>query len=95
MKSVFVRATVVILGLIVFVTLLLPVTGQAQGRGHGRGLSKKSVKFVNGHDASEGRLDGRGPRRRLVRGRWILLPRRQNREWIRMRPKPIRRQHDR
>ena len=43
-------------------TLLLPSYVFAQGRGHGRGQSKKSAKFINGHDARDGRWDGRGPR---------------------------------
>jgi len=41
--------------------LLLPNYAIAQGRGHGRGLNKKSAKFINGHDARAGRWDGRGP----------------------------------
>jgi hypothetical protein len=38
----------------------------AQGRGRGRGNShwdKKCEKFVNCHDARDGRVDGRGPNR--------------------------------
>jgi hypothetical protein len=34
-----------------------------QGRGRGRGQDKKDDVFVNGHDARDGRRDGRGPRR--------------------------------
>jgi hypothetical protein len=44
----------------------------AQGRGHwGRESSwgKKCDKFVNCHDARDGRWDGRGPRRRENRDR--------------------------
>ena len=40
----------------------LPATSFAQGRGRGRGQDKKLDKFVNGHDARDGRWDGRGPR---------------------------------
>jgi hypothetical protein len=47
--------------------LSIPVRGHAQGRGHGRGLDKKTVKFINGHDARAGRWDGRGPRPRWDR----------------------------
>ena len=39
----------------------------AQGRGRGRRASnfdKKCEKFVNCHDARDGRVDGRGPNRR-------------------------------
>ena len=39
--------------------LALPATSFAQGRG--RGQEKKLDKFVNGHDARDGRWDGRGP----------------------------------
>lgn len=47
------------------VTMTLPIISFAQGRGNGRGprsnLDKKCAKFVNCHDARDGRLDGRGP----------------------------------
>jgi len=53
--------------------LLLSVSGDAmaqgrgRGRGHGRGgfdlFDRKCGKFVNCHDARDGRWDGRGPRR--------------------------------
>ena len=32
---------------------------------HGRFNDKKSGKFINGHDARDGRWDGRGPRSRF------------------------------
>jgi hypothetical protein len=41
--------------------IALPTLANAQGRGHGRGLDKKDEKFRNGHDARDGRWDGRGP----------------------------------
>jgi hypothetical protein len=41
---------------------ITPTSLFAQGRGRGRGLDKKSTKFINGHDARDGRWDGRGPR---------------------------------
>src|SRR5215471_7886925 len=47
--------------------LALPVISSAQGRGNGKGngggpdLDKKCAKFVNCHDARDGRWDGRGP----------------------------------
>ena len=48
----------------------LSTPGFAHGkRWQGRGGDKKSVKFVNGHDARDGRLDGRGPRF-SARERW-------------------------
>ena len=37
--------------------------GQGKGRGKGRGKGKPTGVFVNGHDARDGRTDGRGPRR--------------------------------
>jgi len=40
---------------------VLPATGLGQGRGRGRGDEKRFYKFVNGHDARDGRWDGRGP----------------------------------
>ncbi|HEY6046361.1 MAG TPA: hypothetical protein VIU65_07135 [Pyrinomonadaceae bacterium] len=63
----------------VIMMLTLPVISYAQGhgnsngRGGGRGANWKCGKFVNCHDAGEGRLDNRGPRgsrigRRLHRG---------------------------
>ena len=50
-------------------TLASPIISFAQGRGNGRGrgqgqgpnLDKKCAKFVNCHDARDGRWDGRGP----------------------------------
>jgi len=49
--------------------IAVPAAGQAQGRGRGRGpdMSKKCGKFVNCHDARDGRVDGRGPRRDAFR----------------------------
>jgi len=47
--------------------LVLPIISFAQGRGNGKGngngpdLDKKCAKFVNCHDARDGRWDGRGP----------------------------------
>jgi len=49
------------------------VQGFAQGRGHGQ--DKKAEKFINGHDARDGRWDGRGPRPRLVPA-WRIHPHR-------------------
>ena len=57
--SKFVKATLLALILLV----ATPVLTFAQGRGRGRGQDKKAEKFVNGHDARDGRWDGRGPNR--------------------------------
>ena len=46
--------------------VVISTSFEARGQGRSRratGLDKKCAKFVNCHDASEGRLDGRGPRR--------------------------------
>ncbi len=51
-----------VIGLLIAGMFWAPVEGAAQGRG--RGQAKKAVKFVNGHDARDGRWDGRGPRHR-------------------------------
>jgi len=55
--------------LTLLLAVLLPTTalGQGRGRGHGRGgifgdSHNKCGKFVNCHDARDGRWDGRGPR---------------------------------
>ena len=53
---------ILVLGLM----LLVSSDAMAQGRGRGRGNSnwdKKCAKFVNCHDARDGRWDGRGPNR--------------------------------
>ena len=47
--------------------IVLGVASDALGQGRGRRAShmdKKCEKFVNCHDARDGRWDGRGPRRR-------------------------------
>lgn len=43
-------------------TVAVPSVSFGQGRGRGRGQSRKSEVFRNGHDARDGRWDGRGPR---------------------------------
>ena len=47
--------------------MMLSVSTDAMGQGRGRRVSrmdKKCAKFVNCHDARDGRWDGRGPDRR-------------------------------
>ena len=63
--SKFVKATLLALILLV----ATPVLTFAQGRGRGRGQDKKNEKFVNGHDARDGRWDGRGPNRNISHNR--------------------------
>jgi hypothetical protein len=52
-------------GFILLLALPAAAMAQGRGRGHGRGpdWDKKCAKFVNCHDARDGRWDGRGPRR--------------------------------
>ena len=48
------------------VLVVISASFEARGQGRSRratGMDKKCAKFVNCHDASEGRVDGRGPRR--------------------------------
>src|SRR5215213_7133238 len=65
-KLTVIRAAILALA----VALVLPTAALAQGRGRGRGRDqsshqdKKDAKFKNGHDARDGRWDGRGPRDR-------------------------------
>lgn len=59
--------SMIILTLLLAVMVPATALGQGHGRGHGRGgifgnPKNKCGKFVNCHDASEGRVDGRGPR---------------------------------
>lgn len=54
---------IAVLCLLVVVTVPIDVLGQGRGRRSGRGSDKKCDKFVNCHDARDGRWDGRGPRR--------------------------------
>ena len=56
------KATILCALLIIFGS---SIVSYAQGRGNGRGagsnIDKKCAKFVNCHDARDGRWDGRGP----------------------------------
>ena len=66
----------------VFVFAALPTVTSAQGRG--RGQQKKHIKFVNGHDARDGKWDWRGPRgarvgQRIRNGQVFFPGRRVNR----------------
>jgi hypothetical protein len=66
-----------------FLLATLPAVTSAQGRGQGRGQAKKLGKFINGHDARDGRWDGRGPSGTQIgrrdRVNRILFPNRRNR----------------
>ena len=68
--------------------IALPTAASGQGRGHGGGrgpdLDKKCGKFVNCHDARDGRWDGHGPRRNSgdFRNR-IFIPRQRRNRGVR------------
>ncbi|HEY3025048.1 MAG TPA: hypothetical protein VGJ55_02730 [Pyrinomonadaceae bacterium] len=69
--------TAMLFALIVVCAAPATSLAQGRGRGHGRGpdLDKKRAKFINGHDARDGRWDGRGPvRSRSVLRNGVLLP---------------------
>jgi hypothetical protein len=79
------RSALLITTLAMFVSLALSDVTFAQ-RGRGRFNDKKSGKFINGHDARDGRWDGRGPRFRFGdrrdRGRrFIFRDRRHRDDW--------------
>jgi hypothetical protein len=64
MKLVTFRNFLMIGGLAFLVLISASYEARAQGRGRDESKwDKKCAKFVNCHDASEGRVDGRGPRR--------------------------------
>ena len=51
-----------LLALVMILSLSYDAMGQGRGRRVGQ-TDKKCAKFVNCHDARDGRLDGRGPNR--------------------------------
>jgi hypothetical protein len=55
------RAVLLMAFLALIVAIAVPAAAYGQGRGRGR-QKDKCDKFVNCHDASDGRVDGRGPR---------------------------------
>ena len=63
---------ILLVGMSLFLLAALPALSFGQGRG--RGQEKKLDRFVNGHDARDGRWDGRGPRfgqrTVIMRQRW-------------------------
>ena len=63
--------------------MMLSVSSEVLGQGRGRRVSrldKKCSKFVNCHDARDGRVDGRGPNRREGFGDRIFRRNRRNRD---------------
>ena len=70
-KRALIKLPVLVIAVAILVSsFMLPSNAVAQGRGHGRGQARKSAKFINRHDARDGRWDGRGPRaKRVIRSR--------------------------
>ena len=67
------RSLVAISFMALLLAVIVPTTAFGQGRGHGRGRNSddwKCGKFVNCHDARDGRRDGRGPRIDRNQRRW-------------------------
>jgi hypothetical protein len=75
------RFALLITTLAIVVSMALSdVTFASHDRGRGRFIGKKSGRFINRHDARDGRFDGRGPRRRFDdRYRFHRIPRRRHR----------------
>jgi len=78
-KSLTALFSMLILTLLLALAVPTTALGQGRGRGHGRGgifgnPNNKCGKFINCHDARDGRVDGRGPRGTSVGN--ILLGRR-------------------
>jgi len=68
MKVLRLRYMLGVAALVLLTTLMVSSEAMGQGRGRGRGgwgSDKKCAKFVNCHDARDGRWDGRGPNRRV------------------------------
>jgi len=76
-------------GILVFSLLIVfAVSTNANAQGRGRGHSnwdKKCSKFVNCHDARDGRWDGRGPNRTSYSGANVFRRHRRDRDTERVR----------
>ena len=55
---------ILVLSLLMIVGVATDAMSQGRGRRVSRGFDRKCSKFVNCHDARDGRWDGRGPNRR-------------------------------
>ena len=84
-KSALMKLPALLIAVAILVSSLLPSYAFAQGRGHGRGQSKKSARFINGHDARNGRWDGRGPKAKRLIGTRVYRGHGRHRGWIRRR----------
>lgn len=78
-----------VFGILVLALLTtLSLSSGAMGQGRGRRVShmdKKCEKFVNCHDARDGRWDGRGPNRRISQTDRIFRRNRRDRDFERSR----------
>ena len=78
-----------VFGILVLALLtMLSVSSEAMGQGRGRRVShmdRKCDKFVNCHDARDGRWDGRGPDRRVSLTSRIFRRTRRDRDFERNR----------
>ena len=88
MKNVLKAKVLRVAAFTLIVTMALPVAVLAKdkhrGRGRGRNFdrfSRKCDKFVNCHDARDGRWDGRGPNRSQFEGRFNRSRRFRNRDF--------------
>lgn len=62
-KAKFWRCAAFLLLGILFVPAAIPAAARDKGRNNRGKFERKADKFINGHDARDGRFDGRGPRR--------------------------------
>lgn len=69
-----------LLVLVMILSLSYEAMGQGRNRRYSRWNDKKCAKFVNCHDARDGRWDGRGPNRRTGLGDRIFRRNRRNRD---------------
>lgn len=67
------RSFIAMITLALLLAVSMPATSLGQGRRNNRGSNSanwKCGKFVNCHDARDGRIDGRGRRRSVNQRRW-------------------------
>ena len=72
--------------LVLALLAMLSVSSDVMGQGRGRRVShmdRKCAKFVNCHDARDGRWDGRGPNRRISLADRIFRRNRRDRDFDR------------
>lgn len=71
---------IAVLALLTIMTMSSDAMGQGRGR-RSSGFDKKCAKFVNCHDARDGRWDGRGPNRRVRYTSRFYRRNRSDRDW--------------